>query len=158
MNSKFRPSYIFKRLWLLFIPLLLSIDTIYVSAQSTIGNTSSQDDSLHRTWQIGAYGQGGFALDYHVGCLCIFRYRKEQEFYTLTAEAGRMLTAAHGPGILKGRIEALAEVTPFWITHSPAQEMLSIRTILFLTGSRRASRPTVFMGFLLHLYWFVGTS
>jgi lipid A 3-O-deacylase len=101
----------------------------------------SEDPSFHRTWQIGAYGSGGFALDYHVGCLCIFRYRKEQEFYTVTFETGRMLTAAHGPGILKGRVEALGEVTPFWLTHSPAQENIIYSNEPLFNGATAGFAP-----------------
>jgi lipid A 3-O-deacylase len=126
MNSVargFRPSLC---LWVMFTFCLGSTAILYASAQQSNSSINtplqSETTSFHRTWQIGAYGQGGFALDYHVGCLCIFRYRKEQEFYSVAFEVGRILTAAHGPGILKGRVEALAELTPFWLTHSPAQE------------------------------------
>jgi lipid A 3-O-deacylase len=132
-------------LWVIFVTCLISVTIIPASAQqSTAGiptKFKGQDASFHRAWQIGVYGSGGFALDYHVGCLCTFRYRKEQEFYNLTFEAGRMLTTAHGAGILKGRIEALAEVTPFWLTHSPAQENIIYSNEPFFNGATAGFAP-----------------
>ena len=125
--------------------LVVFSSCLFASAQRSITGVTTplqiQDASFHRTWQIGAYGQGGFALDYHVGCLCIFRYRKEQEFYAVTFEAGRMLTAAHGPGILKGRVEALGEITPYWITHSPAQENIIYSDQPFFNGATAGFPP-----------------
>lgn len=79
-------------------------------------------NGVRRKWQFGAYGEGGFAYDYHVGNFSIVRYRKEQEFYAITLQGGRMLTGLHGPRALRGRFETLAELTPFWLTHSPKQE------------------------------------
>jgi len=132
-------------LWVLFITYLITVATLPASAQQTAAGISTQiqseNSSFHRTWQIGAYGSGGFALDYHVGCLCTFRYRKEQEFYTVTFEAGRMLTEAHGPRFLKGRAEALAEVTPFWLTHSPAQENILYSNESFFNGAKAGFPP-----------------
>jgi lipid A 3-O-deacylase len=126
MNSTGRSFLLQMCLWVVLSLCFFSVATSSTSAQQpTFKNTQQLADdapSFHRTWQIGAYGQGGYALDYHVGCLCTIRYRKEQEFYSVTFEAGRMLTAVHGPSIFKGRAETLAEITPFWLTHSPAQE------------------------------------
>jgi hypothetical protein len=36
-------------------------------------------------------------------------------------EAGKILTAAHGPGLLRGRGEAAIEVIPFWLADYPKQ-------------------------------------
>ena len=122
-GSRFR---IFPRLWVLFITCLITAAMLRASAQQPVAGTSTQiqseNASFHRIWQIGAYVSGGFAPNYSVGTLNTFSYQKEQEFYTVTLEAGRMLGGTHGPRLLKGRAEALAEITPFWLTHSPAQE------------------------------------
>ncbi len=108
------------------------------SAQQAAAGTSTQirseDTSFHRTWQVGGYVQGGFAPDYVLGSLNDIRYQKEQEFYDVTFEAGRMLTAAHGPRILKGRAESLVEVTPLWVTHSPRQTSVVHSNDPFLDG------------------------
>jgi len=129
--------FLYTILTVMFILCPLSIMILPASAQEITANTSQpqiDDPSFHRTWQMGAYGQGGYALDYHVGCLCTFRYQKEQEFYSVAFEVGRILTAVHGPGLLKGRAEALAEITPFWLTHSPAQEVIIYSNIPDFSG------------------------
>jgi lipid A 3-O-deacylase len=119
--------------------LVVFSSCLFASAQqgSTGATASSQIQvmSYNRTWQIGVYGSGGFAPDYSVGTLDTILYQKEQEFYTLTFEAGRMLTAAHGPGILKGRFQALGEITPYWITHSPPQKNIVHSNNPFLNGA-----------------------
>ncbi len=107
--------------------------------------SETNDRSIHRTWQLGGYGEGGFAYDYHVGTLQTIRYRKEQEFYALTFEAGRVLTAIHGPRILAGNVEALGELTPFWLTHSPAQ-----RNILYSNSSLLNDAPADFAAYSVH--------
>jgi hypothetical protein len=101
---------------------------------SAASQPQTDDPSFHRTWQIGAYGSGGFAPQYSVGTLSTLRYQKEQEFYTVTFEAGRLLTASHGPGILKGKGEAVVEVTPFWLTHSPRQNIIIHSDSPFFNG------------------------
>lgn len=126
--------------------LVVFSSCLFASAQqSTTGVTTPlqiQDASFHRTWQTGAYGSGGFAPYFRVGNFdTFFVYQKEQEFYTVTFEAGRMLTAGHGPGILKGRVEALGEITPFWITHSPAQENILHSNNPFLNGATAGFAP-----------------
>jgi hypothetical protein len=125
--------------------LVVFSSCLFASAQqSTAGATAPpqiQDASFHRTWQIGAYGSGGFAPNFVIGNLDLILYQKEEEFYTLTFEAGRMLTAGHGPGILKGRVEALGEITPFWITHSPAQENILHSNNPFLNGATAGFGP-----------------
>jgi lipid A 3-O-deacylase len=136
---------IFPRLWVLFITCLIAVGMLPASAQQSTPGTSTQtqseNTSFHRTWQIGAYGSGGFAPYYSVGSLNNFSYQKEQEFYTVTFEAGRVLTALHGPGILKGRAEALVEVTPFWLTHSPAQENILHSNNPSLNGAKAGFPP-----------------
>jgi lipid A 3-O-deacylase len=125
--------------------LVVSSFCVLASAQqSATGATAPpqiQDASFHRTWQIGAYGSGGFAPNFVIGNLDLILYQKEEEFYTVTFEAGRMVTAAHGPGILKGRIETLGEIIPFWITHSPAQENIVHSNNPFLNGGTAGFAP-----------------
>jgi lipid A 3-O-deacylase len=140
---------IFRCLWVLCITCLIALAMLPASAQQPTAGTSTQiqseNSSFHRTWQIGAYGSGGFAPNYWVGTLNNLRYQKEQEFYTVTFEAGRMLSAAHGPRILKGRAEALVEVTPFWLTHSPQQTSVVQTNNPFLNG-----RTGTFPGYNQH--------
>ena len=125
--------------------LVVFSSCLFASAQQgSPGATASsqiQDVSSHRTWQIGAYGSGGFAPHFVVGNIDLILYQKEEEFYTVTFEAGRMLTVAHGPGILKGRVEALGEIIPFWITHSPAQENILHSNNPFLNGATAGFAP-----------------
>lgn len=145
MNSAARRFGLSPCLWVLFITCLIAVGMLPASAQQSTPGTSTQtqseNTSFHRTWQIGAYGSGGFAPHFEVGSLDIIRYQKEQEFYTVTFEAGRMLTATHGPGILKGRAEALGEVTPFWLAHSPAQENVVYSNNPFVNGGIAGFAP-----------------
>jgi len=142
------------RLRVLCLTCLIATTTCSCSAQqikaATPASTQNEITSLRRTWQVGAYASGGFAPNYIVGSLNGLRYRKEQQFYTVTFEAGRMLAAPHGPSILKGRPEALVEITPFWLTHSPEQTSVVHSNNPFLDG-----REGTFPGYYEHGVSFV---
>lgn len=45
----------------------------------------------------------------------------ELNFFNAGAQIGRMLTAPRGPAFLRGRGEALLEITPFWLADYPSQ-------------------------------------
>jgi hypothetical protein len=148
MNSAARWFSRRTSLWLVFTPCLLCVTPRCTSAQQSTASstqTRTEEFTVHRTWQIGAYGQGGFAAHYVVGNLDIIRYQKEQQFYSVTVEGGHMLSAIHGPGILKGRAEVLGEVTPFWLTHSPEQKNIVHSNNPFLNGG-----VATFAGYNLH--------
>lgn len=101
-------------------------------AQNTGSNMPTalqgREDIVHPLWQFGVSAVGGFPPDYelHGGGL---RYHKELNFYSAGLEVGRILTALHGNGVLHGRGEAVVEVIPFWLAHSPKQEDLIYSTL-----------------------------
>lgn len=74
----------------------------------------------HRTWQFGGFVMGGFPPYYQVHALD-YHYNEELDFYSAAFEGGRMLSAVHGRGVLKGQGEAMVEVLPFWLAHHPSQ-------------------------------------
>lgn len=75
---------------------------------------------LHRTWQLGVFGMGGWPPYYTVHSPQL-HYAEDIRFFSAGVEAGRVLTARHGPGILRGRLEAVAELMPYWQEHAPMQ-------------------------------------
>jgi lipid A 3-O-deacylase len=100
-------------------------------AQNTSSSMSTtlqgRKDVSRPLWQVGAFAVGGFPPDYEVrGGL---RYHEELNFYSAGLEAGRMLTASHGGGVLHGRGEAVVEVIPFWLAYHPKQEDLIYSTL-----------------------------
>jgi hypothetical protein len=63
---------------------------------------------------------GGFPPDYETHNPFI-RYHESLWFISAGLEAGRMLTSIHGPGVLRGRGEAVVELLPYWQEHAPTQ-------------------------------------
>lgn len=51
----------------------------------------------------------------------VLHYFKASYYFDGGFEGGRTFTAEHGPGFLRGRAEAMLEVLPYWMEHSPAQ-------------------------------------
>ncbi len=114
------------RLTFQFLAALLLASTISISAQQVAQGLSLNDhdrsDAINRTWQFGGFVMGGFPPYYEVHTNP-YHYREEAQFYSAAFEAGRMITALHGNGFLRGRGEAVVEVIPFWIERRPAQEV-----------------------------------
>lgn len=111
-----------------FVALIASAILIQsvVHAQPMPGNSSlvlpNQDDSLHRTWQFGGLFTGGFVPFYEIHMHYPYTTRAvELNFFNAGAQIGRMLTAPRGPAFLRGRGEALLEITPFWLADYPSQ-------------------------------------
>jgi len=86
---------------------------------------ASQDNGLHRSllhpsWQLGGFVAGGFPPAYQIDDPA-GHFALRVELASAGFEAGRMLTAPHGPSLLRGRGEAMAEVIPFWLAYYPSQ-------------------------------------
>jgi lipid A 3-O-deacylase len=81
----------------------------------------AKTDRGDRSWHVGGFFVAGFPPNYeiHYGSL---HYRTTLELYNAGFEAGRMLTALHGPAFLRGRGEAVVEVIPYWLAYYPKQE------------------------------------
>lgn len=75
---------------------------------------------LHRTWQVGVFGMGGWPPYYAVHSPQL-HYSEDIRFFSAGVEAGRMLTKRHGPGFLRGRFESVVELMPYWQEHAPDQ-------------------------------------
>jgi hypothetical protein len=80
---------------------------------------SAQQVSDHPSWQLGGFAAGGFTPDYEIQGL--LNYTEEDKFFSAGMAAGRMLAAAHGRGLLRGRPEAVIEVIPYWEVDEPKQ-------------------------------------
>jgi lipid A 3-O-deacylase len=84
-----------------------------VAQQEPAANLSSK-------WQLGGVFMGGYPPYYEIHNP-ILHYFKSSYYYDGGFEGGRTITAEHGPGFLRGRAEAVVEVLPYWMEHSPAQ-------------------------------------
>lgn len=116
------------------------------------------DDPVHRSWEVGGFVAGGFPPYYeiHSGSL---RYNEELDFYNAGAVAGIMLTAPRGPGFLRGRGEAVVEVTLsglLIIQNKQSNSLWMLRTQpLFSTLTTKRFAIMVFRS---HRSYSVGTS
>jgi hypothetical protein len=109
----------------LFIGIIVSCGpTVSVDAQqSSRGyavDPEPMDSFIDRSWQIGGFAAGGFPPYYTVH-LPLEHYHEELLFYNAGLEAGRMVTAIHGPNFFRGRGEAFVEVIPYWQVNHPGQ-------------------------------------
>jgi hypothetical protein len=75
---------------------------------------------LHSSWQLGGFVAGGFPPAYKIDDPS-GHFALQVGLASAGIEAGRMLTAPHGPTLLRGRGEAMAEVIPFWLAYYPRQ-------------------------------------
>lgn len=73
-----------------------------------------------RTWQLGGVFMGGYPPYFEIHDHKL-HYFKASYYFDGGFEGGRVITAEHGPGFLRGRAEAMVEVLPYWMEHSPAQ-------------------------------------
>jgi lipid A 3-O-deacylase len=84
-----------------------------------------QEDPVQRSlgsslWQFGGFAAGGFAPFDEVHAPP-FYFSTQLVLANAGFEAGRMITRAHGPGILRGHGEAAIEIIPFWWADYPQQ-------------------------------------
>jgi hypothetical protein len=97
----------------------------YGYAQKPSGTASAasqnQNDPTYKLWQIGGFAAGGFPPAYEVYSP-ESHYGVKLDLLNAGLQVGRMLTAPRGPGFLRGRGEAVAEVIPFWLAYYPKQE------------------------------------
>ena len=96
-------------------------------AQNTSGAIppAPQGDHGHPAWQIEAFAAGGFVPSYTtlipMTPVAAAYFQMQLDFLNAGLEAGRMVTALHGPGLLRGRGEAAVEIVPFWLANYPKQ-------------------------------------
>lgn len=69
-----------------------------------------QSISGHRPLEIGALVQGGFGVT---------EDRGDFKFFMAGAQAGKVLTGNHGPGLLHGNFEYGVQLFPFWQSYTP---------------------------------------
>jgi lipid A 3-O-deacylase len=88
----------------------------------------TDDDSFHKSWQLGGFFTGGFVPSYQVHSPFVFQGQSYEESETVELNlfsvgfvGGKMLTVPRGPGVLRGNGEALVEVMPFWLADYPHQ-------------------------------------
>jgi hypothetical protein len=133
---------------LLFAIIVSCVAIVSVNAQQASNgyaiNSEPVDNSIHRSWQIGGFAAGGFPPYYSVHPP-LLHYQEELLFYSAGLEAGRMITAIHGPSFLRGRGEAVVEVIPYWQAYHPAQT-----DAVYLPGSSTPSFQAGFGAYSIH--------
>lgn len=73
-----------------------------------------------RSFHVGVFFTGGFVPNYwvHGG---LVRRSVELNFFNAGLSAGKIITSAHGRGVLRGQGEAAFELMPFWLGDYPKQ-------------------------------------
>jgi hypothetical protein len=69
-----------------------------------------QSNTGHRLWEFGPLVQGGFGVTDNRG---------DFRFFMAGAQAGKVLTGNHGPGMLHGNFEYGVQLFPFWQSYTP---------------------------------------
>jgi hypothetical protein len=114
-------------------------------SQECAGNfmpaTQDQNYSFRHSWQVGGFAAGGFVPLYEVHNPRE-HFSISLDFASAGLEAGRVLTALHGPGVLRGRGEALVEVIPFWLADYP-QQTVSFEYAPNTVGPPQAAFPAL---------------
>ncbi len=85
-------------------------------------------------WQYGLFATGGYAPNYKVfyqsspfnGQVDTPSANMKLDFWNAGLVGGRLLSALHGPGPLRGRAEAMFEIMPFWLAHYPKQALVYV--------------------------------
>ncbi len=80
---------------------------------------------IRRTWQVGGFAGGGFVPFYSLHSRDSYTSDISLDFASAGLEVGRTITGLHGPGLLRGQGEAMAEVIPFWIADYPSQTLMT---------------------------------
>jgi lipid A 3-O-deacylase len=102
----------------LVIWVVVALTTCGTRAQES--PAQKEDTSLHRTWQLGGFGAGGFAPFYELHGTAYPAFEVPLNFANAGVMVGRNLTRPAGPKVLHGNLEALVELMPFWMAHYPA--------------------------------------
>lgn len=97
--------------------------------QESMASTTQRRDESSRSWQIGTLFAGGFVPSYRIHNQFL-QYGIDLQFFNAGFQGGKMLTATHGPGMLRGRGEAVVEILPFWLANYPKQNR-----VIHFTGS-----------------------
>ena len=74
---------------------------------------STQPDArayfANKPMEVSAFAEGGFGVEQN----------SDVKFFSLGVHAGKVLTPAIGPGLLRGQFEVGVEVLPFWQAYTP---------------------------------------
>ena len=110
--------------------LVLAIAAVILWAQSAYGQAqlfradaqarSIDDAHSNRSFHLGGFFTGGFVPNYHLHYFGGSR-TVELNIFNAGLSAGKVLTAAHGRGPFRGRLEADVELMPFWVGDYPKQ-------------------------------------
>lgn len=87
-------------------------------------------------WQYGVFAAGGFAPGYQIsnsyasygGSVDTFTANAKLDFWNAGFVGGRILSALHGPGALRGCAETMIEIMPFWLARYPKQNLVFTQT------------------------------
>jgi lipid A 3-O-deacylase len=89
----------------LSLPVAAQSSSSQVATPSSANAVTPVDDALsNRRWNWGAFFDGGFSA----------RVTPSSTYLSLGARAGKVMSPAWGPGLLRGRFEYSAEAMPWW--------------------------------------------
>ncbi len=86
------------------------------------GSNNAEQNKDSRPWQFGFFVQGGFPPSRRMFLGALYYYENLQ-LYNAGLELGKETRWMDGPRFLRGRGEALLEVTPFWLGRYPPQNL-----------------------------------
>ena len=124
--------------WLTFLLLSLLLadsNALYAQSVDSAQKPTHAAAALSK-WQYGVFAAGGFAPGYQIsnsyasygGSIDTFTASVKLDFWNAGFAGGRMLSALHGPGALRGRAETMIEIMPFWLARYPKQNLVFTQT------------------------------
>ena len=124
--------------WLTFLLLSLLLadsNALYAQSVDSAQKPTHAAAALSK-WQYGVFAAGGFAPGYQIsnsyasygGSIDTFTASVKLDFWNAGFAGGRMLSALHGPGALRGRAETMIEIMPFWLARYPKQNLAFTQT------------------------------
>ena len=121
MKRTFLPSLLFAA-----VSLFQSHSNIWAQGTPAPGNNSPASATLAtRPWEYGAFFAGGVGVG----------DRSDFSFTNAGARAGKVLSDAALPGLLRGQFEYAAELMPYWQSFTPAPNVHDAHVLLPGGGS-----------------------
>ncbi len=112
-------------------------------AQTAGGQVQVTENAQQGRWEVNVFGAGGFSPDHIVHGA--FRFGEALDIYDAGIGFGRVVTAVHGGGWLRGDGEFLAELMPFWYAEIPRQR-ITVYTSQSISGGTSEIGPFGYHG------------
>jgi lipid A 3-O-deacylase len=106
--------FVTKFLWLCGVVVLSGSPLLLAQTAASPSAFDAGKFLASRPAEIGAFAESGFGVEQN----------SDAKFFSLGVHAGKVLTPAVGPGLLRGQFEIGVEVVPFWQAYTPRQSVL----------------------------------